>query len=338
MSFDFQSPDARDRNAGVSTGQKQAIGQNYTTKNGAVYLVTTYSDGTQSMAPMSAEDVAVATARTAGLPRPLGIGATIRGQDISAANAAAERAQQNQQFQSNQDMERAKFNISQQFNEAQQKWREAVDARDAQAADYWKARTYELQRNQQTMDYTKQLQSMSGPQDYVKYWYASRGMTTPRGAESVRYEDAIPTWAQPVGYGSDAGALGQAARAQAAVPTWAKPTNAAPAAAPGPTQTGPGGTQYPMQAYADPAQQAARVKAALGPGVAWGVGNLGGGGFSGSMGGGTPVQPGQTEDPDYQRFRQGIANAAIGGTVSSGQLSSGPVAVGPNGIPIWARG
>ena len=149
-------------------------------------------------------------------------------QQTSAAQSAASLAEQQRQFDETFGYNKARGDQAQQLDQAKFEWQKAVDARDSAAADFWKARTYELQRNQQTMDYTKQLQSMSGPQDYVKYWYASRGMTTPRGAESVPYEQAIPSWAQPVQNDSHAGAFGAAARTQA--PTWSAP-KPAPAAA-----------------------------------------------------------------------------------------------------------
>lgn len=41
------------------------------------------------------------------------------------------------------------------------------------------------------------MESRKGPQDWVDYWYRSRGQTPPAGSEPVAFEDALPPWAQP---------------------------------------------------------------------------------------------------------------------------------------------
>lgn len=41
------------------------------------------------------------------------------------------------------------------------------------------------------------MESRRGPQDWVDYWYRSRGQTPPAGSEPVAFEDALPPWAQP---------------------------------------------------------------------------------------------------------------------------------------------
>lgn len=40
------------------------------------------------------------------------------------------------------------------------------------------------------------MQTRSGPQDWVKYWYNSRGQTVPAGEESIPVEQALPPWAR----------------------------------------------------------------------------------------------------------------------------------------------
>lgn len=190
-------------NASGDDGRANIIHSSYVTRNGQVFRVDTYSNGTTNYFPVSAAEASAASGSSGGTGGPSSAGPSWAQQQSVAQHTAA-TAEDARRWQEEYDVNKAKFNAQQGLAEATQKWREATDSRDFGAAEFWKSRAYELQRNAQTMDYTKQLQSMSGPEDYVKYWYASRGMTTPRGAESVRYEDAIPSWAQPVPYGQGA--------------------------------------------------------------------------------------------------------------------------------------
>lgn len=48
----------------------------------------------------------------------------------------------------------------------------------------------------QALEWQKLLSSESGPQDWLKYWFNSRGYETPKGAEAVPMSMAIPPWAQ----------------------------------------------------------------------------------------------------------------------------------------------
>jgi hypothetical protein len=80
-----------------------------------------------------------------------------------------------------------------------------------------------LQQNRQSFDYQNMLADLrKGPQDWVAYWYRSRGMLPPAGAEPVAIEDAVPAWAQPRELPTRAAAT--------AAPAWADQV-AAPAAA-----------------------------------------------------------------------------------------------------------
>lgn len=128
----------------------------------------------------------------------------------------ASLAEQQRQFNERFGMDKAMFNITTDqkerffntddaFRKAVQSWREAVDKRDFEGAEYWKSRAYEMQRSAQTQDAWKTMMGQTGPRDWVKYWHNSRGMTTPRGEESVPVEDAIPFWARPMAHGAEGG-------------------------------------------------------------------------------------------------------------------------------------
>ena len=152
------------------------------------------------------------------------------------------------------------------------------------------------------------------------------------------------------------------------------PGAAAPVAATGPTPPGaPAGTsQIPGTAYigatgnttapvfdpatggmtvpgttmtqgTTPADQAALVKQALGPGVSVGVGNLAGFNPDGTpivstpptqVGGGTPAPA--NEIPTFQNFRNIVASNIAQGTVTAAQ-GTNPIGMGPGGIPIYGK-
>jgi hypothetical protein len=86
-------------------------------------------------------------------------------------------------------MERAKFNITQQFNEAIQKWREAVDARDFEAAQFWARRadefnTQRVAAENANRDVTRGqtlLSLGSRPETLGRYLYALQGQQVPQG-------------------------------------------------------------------------------------------------------------------------------------------------------------
>lgn len=161
------------------------------------------------------------------------------GYDVDKAKFNATLGENQRQYNETFGFEKAKFNAQHGLAEAQQKWREAVDARDHQAAEFWKNRSYELERNQLTRAATNDLYAAKrGPQDWVSYWYRSRGMTPPAGVESVPIEQAIPNWARPVEYGQGAPravatAQPEAQAPAATVPAWSQPAQQ-PAAQPAP--------------------------------------------------------------------------------------------------------
>lgn len=85
----------------------------------------------------------------------------------------------------------------QQLDEAKFNWQQAIDARDFASAEKYRKLASDLSQNHLTLDYTSMLNSKKGPEDWVDYWYQSRGMTAPRGAQSIPLEQAVPAWAQP---------------------------------------------------------------------------------------------------------------------------------------------
>lgn len=114
-------------------------------------------------------------------------------------------------FDQRQGLDNKRFGLE----EAIQNWRMATDARDFEAAEKWRTEAARLARQQfaqsqytdeaaitqsqnaQTQNYLNMLLQLRGPQDWARYWHTSRGETTPRGAEAVPFEQAVPAWAQP---------------------------------------------------------------------------------------------------------------------------------------------
>lgn len=160
------------------------------------------------------------------------------------------------QFQESFGADKAKYNTTvsghdaegnatlagrqQALDEARFNEEKANNARDFQAAEYWRARGQELQQNQLTRDVTNDLYaSKKGPQDWVDYWYRSRQMTPPAGAESVKVEDAIPAWARGYAPGTYPNSSGQGGYPGGAS---SFPGGAPAAARPGAAATGPRGT------------------------------------------------------------------------------------------------
>ena len=199
---------------------------------------------------------------------------------FNAEQGLAERRQgeQTRQFDATHGLDEAKFN-----------WQKAVNDRDFAAAEFWKKRYYDLdlrkqgqteytdeagiaqRQNAQTQEYLRWLSSMTGPRDWVKYHYNARGMTTPRGEESVPFEKAVPAAFQPrmlpdrASFASLAGSPGSglpATPGAGAAPPPGAPSPAAPAA---PTILAGGNLQAgkPMLAPTPAtAEQVAEVKAA----------------------------------------------------------------------------
>lgn len=141
----------------------------------------------------------------------------LRGQELAQSHQqfGATLAEQQRQFNETMGKDKSMFDQNLAFQTAQQKWREAVDARDFSAAEYWKARSQELQQNHLALDYTQLLSSKSGPQDWIQYARLSRGespLGTPDG-RTVPLDQALPEWARGFRPGSYPDSRGQTATA-----------------------------------------------------------------------------------------------------------------------------
>ncbi len=151
----------------------------------------------------------------------------LRGQELNQAQAQfdARQAQDAHQF----DLQYGLNQSRQALDEATQKWREAIDARDFKAAEYWKARAQELQQNRLALDYTSLLASKSGPHDWITYGRLSRQespLGTPDG-KTVPLDQALPSWARGMSPGSYPDSSGNKATSFFG----AAPASATPAAA-----------------------------------------------------------------------------------------------------------
>lgn len=147
----------------------------------------------------------------------------LRGAELaeSAKQAGQRLAEDSRQFNETFGMNKARGDQEMQLSQAKQRWQEAIDARDFEAANYWKARSQELQQNSLALDYTKTLAGLTGPQDWIKYGRLSRQespLGTPDG-KTVPLNEALPAWAQgfkPGTYPTSQAGFGNAAPAQTA--------------------------------------------------------------------------------------------------------------------------
>lgn len=120
-------------------------------------------------------------------------------------------AQQQQQFLESFGQQKAAFDIRQQFDQAKQRWSEAIDARDYASAERWRAIAQDL--NERSLGLQAELgrgglglqaaqllcNLRRGPQDWVDYFYRSRGFLPPAGGEPVSLEQALPAFLAALG-------------------------------------------------------------------------------------------------------------------------------------------
>lgn len=149
---------------------------------------------------------------TGGSNGPAWANVGLRGREIDIGHQqfGDRMAEDRRQFDARLDQDASQFNARHGLEEATQRWREAVDKRDFEAANFWKSRAQELQQNSLALDYTKHLSSLSGPQDWIKYGRLSRQespLGTPDG-QTVPLDKALPEWARGVtpgtyGYGPE---------------------------------------------------------------------------------------------------------------------------------------
>ena len=204
---------------------------------GQTDLATDYS-------PEGLAAAAAKAAKTAGGGAgdgPAWANANLRGAELEqgAKQFGQTLAEQRRQYDETFGADKAKFNTEMQFTQAKQNWQQAVDARDFDAAEYWKGRAQELNQNQLAMQYTNMLAGLTGPQDWIKYGRLSRQespLGTPDG-QTVPLDQALPAWArgfQPGTYpdsrGKAPGAFADAG--QRAAPPVAPPGGQAPLGAP----------------------------------------------------------------------------------------------------------
>lgn len=131
--------------------------------------------------------------------------------------------EQQRQFNERMGMDKSMFDQRMGLETATQKWREAVDARDFEAANFWKARAQEIQQNQLAMQYTNLLANQTGPQDWIKYGRLSRGESpvSDDDGKTVPLDQAIPPWARGMTPGSMSPTIANG-------PAWARPQTAQP--------------------------------------------------------------------------------------------------------------
>jgi hypothetical protein len=192
------------RGAGGAVDQRVVKSQHYQTIQGRTYLVTTYDDGTTSNAPA---DLAGAPGGGEG-PAWANAGAHARSVENQDAQHRASLAEQQRQYDLTMGADKSKFDQKMALDQATQKWREAVDARDFESANFWKSRSQELAQNHLALGYTDMMSKLTGPRDWVKYGKLSRGQSLAPGEESVPLDQSMPSWARGVnpgsyGYGSE---------------------------------------------------------------------------------------------------------------------------------------
>jgi hypothetical protein len=124
-------------------------------------------------------------------------------QSSAAAHQQANLEEERRQFDLTQGERKARGDQSMQLDQAKQEWQKAIDARDFSAAERWRQVAADL-------DERKFKASISGPQDWVKYWRDSRG-----GGGQATQTSSVPAWA---------GSSGSAAASGAGVPSWATST------------------------------------------------------------------------------------------------------------------
>lgn len=259
-------------------------------------------------------------------------GASTVNANIAAGTAAAQLAQNQQQYQSTQDMQKA-IN-DQQYALSQGGLMGSLGGQNTLARDQMNQNQNQF-NSKQALDYYTQLSNLaSNPRNFVQSFFQQRGELPPAAANGQGNVDAIQRYL-PFLLGQGSASAGGGTTARASMPS--APTASMPTA---PATNAPqaGG------AYNAATQGAGRVAQALGPGVSWGSGNTTGFSANGmpqgtpatQLGGGTPRIAGQTEDPNLQAFRQNVAQNALGGNVTQEQAMNPKDRVG--GLAIYAKG
>jgi hypothetical protein len=153
-----------------------------------------------------------------GANGPAWANVNLRGQELNQSHQefGQRLGEEQRQFDARMGQDNSQFNARLGLDQATQKWREAVDARDFDAAEYWKARAQELSQNRLALDYTSLLASKSGPQDWITYGRLSRQespLGTPDG-KTVPLDQALPEWARGFKPGSYPDSRGQTGASQ----------------------------------------------------------------------------------------------------------------------------
>lgn len=112
-------------------------------------------------------------------------GSATAAQSSTAAQQNATRAEDQRQFDLTQAERKARGDQSMQLDQAKLEWQKAIDARDFSTAEKWKQVSADLAERQFKA-------SISGPQDWVKYWKDSRGGTS---AAPATTSTSVPSWA-----------------------------------------------------------------------------------------------------------------------------------------------
>lgn len=143
-------------------------------------------------------------------------------QTSAAAQQQATRVEDARQFDLTQAERKARGDQSMQLDQAKLEWQKAIDARDFSNAEKWKQVSADLAERQFKA-------SISGPQDWVKYWRDSRGGAGQAAAASP----SVPTWAGAIPSAAPAAAVNNVPKWTQAAPGWQQPngTTVAPTVA-----------------------------------------------------------------------------------------------------------
>lgn len=165
-------------------------------KAAAPTFVARFSQGQRDMS----QDYSPEAQSSGGSNGPAWANVGLRGQELnqSAAQFGQNLAEERRQFNERLWADKSMFDQRMALDTVTQRWREAVDSRDFEAAEYWKARAQELNQNQLAMQYTNLLASQTGPQDWIKYGRLSRGEspTSDENGRTIPLDQALPAWAQ----------------------------------------------------------------------------------------------------------------------------------------------
>lgn len=244
-------------------------------KNAAGDFIARFSQGQRDMT----KNYAPGATNSGDANGPAWANVGLRGKELDQSHQefGSKLAQDQSQFAASQGQQQSQFSARLDLDQATQKWREAVDNRDFQAAEYWKARAQELNQNHLALDYTNLLASKSGPQDWIKYGRLSRQespLGTPDG-QTVPLDQALPEWAQGFKPGSYPDSRGNTASGMSAFGGQAAPAPQPNAATAGPqwTQAAPGWKQADGSVTAGTAQDLMKkTPATMQPGYFAGAG------------------------------------------------------------------